>query len=325
MGIMYINAGQQTNFRTNQIVHRNASTSYLTNKTTTFETNNIVERYYVDSTSTTTLKASVTVQAYPEVSPVIPADYIIDAGIVSLKSSRINRLQAPTTMLWNEASSQRQEFGFNVPGKYTYIDQYSDPINSTIISTTMNFRPTTDNNMSKTNYVGDMQIACSTLTLSANTIITIKQPITINYTYLNQSTYFTTIGGLRNVGYYYGSGDGTGTSGTFTTATNGNSTTGNFFVHGSISDMPIGIYSASLKLNIYCVTAGSFRLYLEGPGDFSTPTYNAATAENTVVNVLHTFYLSAISTVKQRIRVTVISGSFFHNSYGYDCFYIRIS
>ena len=89
--------------------------------------------------------------------------------------------------------------------------------------------------------------------------------------------------------------------------------------------MPIGLYSASLKVSMYCGATGSFRLYLEGPGDFTTPTYNGTTGESVIVNCSHTFYLSAISGVKQKVQVIVLSGSFLHNSYAYNCYYTRLS
>jgi hypothetical protein len=92
MGIMYINAGQETNFRTNRLLHRSPTTPEIY-KVSQFGTNNIVDYYYVDSTQTGTHKASVTVQSYPPQD--IKADYMIDAGIISLATTRWLAINAP--------------------------------------------------------------------------------------------------------------------------------------------------------------------------------------------------------------------------------------
>ena len=157
--------------------------------------------------------------------------------------------------------------------------------------------------------IGNSGTTTQALNLDGNSI-SINNPLTIAYTALNERTYFTTMGCYRAVGFYANAGPYT--------------STGRFALHGSMSDLPIGLYMASHRINIYCNSTGSFKFFVEGPGNFNTPTYTAYPGENWV-NISYIFYLDAVASVKQYLTIIVYSGSFSHNNTGYNCFYVRIS
>jgi hypothetical protein len=125
MGIMYINAGQETNFRTGIIRHRSPTTPEIS-KVSQFGTKILVETYYLQPTILSQESAKVTIESYTTETK---ADYRIDAGIINLISSRWQVINAPFIEItgpiipkYAYTSSGSSNFNDNAIGLVRYAD-----------------------------------------------------------------------------------------------------------------------------------------------------------------------------------------------------------
>ena len=141
--------------------------------------------------------------------------------------------------------------------------------------------------------------------------INIYKPLKIGYTDLITSGVFYYQGGVRVLGFYANAGPYT--------------TTGGFFLHGSVDNMPIGVYIISYSFNLYCNSTGSFRIYFDDVVKGKFGRFDALAGENTLVNISFTIFHSVTTSIKPTARIIVNSGSFSHNNTDYNCFIVRIS
>jgi hypothetical protein len=103
-GIMYINAGQETNFRTTRLLQKspfNGITRY-----SEFDANSVNDYFYVDSANLDRQKATVTVERGDTIDAVYNNGiYTIETGSINLKAKKAITIDSPITPTYSVSSN----------------------------------------------------------------------------------------------------------------------------------------------------------------------------------------------------------------------------